>query len=64
VVVTQVQAGSIAAIKAGAVILQVDRHKVCNAVEFKRLIKKSSKDIQILLLIRNDEFQHYVVLNW
>ncbi len=61
---TQVQAGSIAAIKAGAVILQVDRHKVCNAVEFKRLIKKSSKDIQILLLIRNDEFQHYVVLNW
>jgi len=67
VVVTQVQAGSIAAmagIKAGAVILQVDRHKVCNAVEFKRLIKKSSKDIQILLLIRDDEFQHYVVLNW
>ncbi len=61
---TQVQAGSIAAIKAGAVILQVDRHKVSNAVEFKRLIKKSSKDKQILLLIHDDDFQRYVVLNW
>jgi len=46
VVVTQVQAGSNAAmagIKAGAVILQVDRHKVSNAVEFKRLIKRVAK---------------------
>jgi serine protease Do len=67
VVVTQVETGSIAAmagIKVGDVILQVDRHKVSSAVEFKRLIKRGSKDKQILLLVRDDDFQRYVVLSW
>lgn len=67
VVVTKVKSGSIAAmagIEKGTVILQVNRKKVKNAVEFKRAIKTSSANKRVLLLIRGDDYQRYIALNW
>jgi serine protease Do len=67
VVVTKVQAGSIAAmagIKPGTVILQVDRKVVKSAKEFQRAVKASSGDKRLLLLIQEGNTQRYVVLNW
>ncbi len=67
VVVTKVKPGSIAAlarIDAGTIILQVNRKPVKTADEFKRAINKASKDRRVLLLIRSEEGQRYVVLSW
>jgi len=67
VVVTQVESGSIAAlagIRTGTVIIEVDRKPVKNAAEFKRIVKQSSADKNVLLLIRNGNAQSYVVLKW
>ncbi|MGV6818177.1 MAG: DegQ family serine endoprotease [Thiotrichales bacterium] len=67
VVVTEVKPGSIAAmggIKPGLVIVEVDRQPVHNASEFRELAKKSGKDKRILLLVKDKDAQHYVVLNW
>lgn len=67
VVVTGVQPGSIAAIAGitvGTVILEVDRNKVKSADEFQRAVKTSSGDRRVLLLVRNDDAQRFVILNW
>jgi len=67
VVVNKVQPGSVAAqagIQAGFVILQVNRKKVNNAAEFKRTIKASNANKKALLLIRNDNYQRYVIIDW
>ncbi len=67
VVITEVKPGSIAALgglKPGTVIVEVDRKPVKTAAEFRRLVKESSQDKNILLLIRDNNAQSYVVLNW
>ena len=66
VVVTAVQAGSIAAmagIEPGTVIFEVNHKRVSNAAEFKRALGNSS-DKRVLLLIGKDDAQRFVVLNW
>jgi len=67
VVVSSVQPGSVAAnvgIQTGSVIVQVNQKKIHNAAEFKQAIKDSLTNKKVLLLIRNDNFQRYVVLEW
>jgi len=67
VVVTKVEQGSIAAtagIKPGTVIIQVDRKPVKSAEEFKRIVKESSHDKRVLLLISQGVMQSFVILSW
>lgn len=67
VVVTKVKPGSAAAmagIEAGNIIVQVNRKLVRSADEFRREISKASEDKRVLLLVRSENEQHYVVLNW
>jgi serine protease Do len=66
VVVTNVEPGSIAAlagIEPGTVILQVNRKPISDAVAFKRAIDQSPGS-RVLLLIRKDGVQQFLVLNW
>ena len=66
VVVTAVRSGSIAAmggIESGMVILQVNHKPVKSAAEFKRAVKKSSKEKRVLLLTRKGNIQQFIVLN-
>lgn len=66
VVITSDDAGSIAAlagIEPGAVILQVNREPVSDAAAFKRAIERSRAK-RVLLLIRKDGMQQFLVLNW
>ncbi len=66
VVVTQVQPESAAAsagIRAGDVILQVNRQPVDDAAAFERAISGVT-DKRALLLIRSGDAQRFVVLNW
>ena len=67
VVVTAVKPGSVAAlagIKPGAVILQVNQKPVNSAGEFKRIVKESSGDKRVLLLIKDGGVQRFVALKW
>ena len=67
VVVTQVRPGSIAAmagIETGAVILQVNREAVSSAEDFTRAVRKGSAQKRLLMLVRDDGMQRYVVLSW
>lgn len=67
VVVTQVEAGSVAAIagiKPGDVILQVNRKPVDSAKAFNRAVNESRREQRVLLLIASGTMQRYVVLNW
>ncbi|MFN7085510.1 MAG: DegQ family serine endoprotease [Burkholderiales bacterium] len=67
VIVTDVRPGSVAAlagIEPGVVILQVNRKAVRTAAEFQRLVKESSSDRRLLLLVRQGNAQRYVVLKW
>ncbi len=67
VVVTQVRPNSIAAmagIKAGTVILQANRKQIKNAADFKRAIKDSNSKKRLVLLIKDNDFQRFVVLKW
>ncbi len=67
VVVTEVRPGSIAAlagIEPGTVILQVDRKRVDNAREFRQAIRAAAARKQVLLLVRKDDIQRYIVLKW
>ena len=67
VVVTQVKAGSIAAmagVKTGDVVLEVDRKPVDSAAAFNRAVDDSSQDKRVLLLIASANAQRYVVLSW
>jgi serine protease Do len=66
IVVTSVETGSIAAfsgIEPGAVILQVNREPVSDAAAFKRAIEQS-RGKRVLLLIRKDGVQQFLLLNW
>ena len=67
VVVSQVAPGSVAAlagIRAGSVILEVNRNTITSPDVFNRMIQESSVNRRALLLIRSNEGQRYVVLNW
>jgi serine protease Do len=67
VVVTEVRPGSVAAvagIEPGTVILQVNRKPVNSAAEFKRAIEQSSASKRVLLLLRKDNMQRYLVMRW
>jgi serine protease Do len=66
VLITEVENGSIANmanIEIGSVILQVNLIKVENVEEFSRALNDSSKDKPVLLLIKTNHKQHYVLLN-
>ncbi|MFC6672154.1 Do family serine endopeptidase [Marinobacterium aestuariivivens] len=66
VVVTDVQQGSIASmagIEPGTLILQVDRKTVNSAAEFERAVRQRSRN-RLLLLIREQNVQRYLVLSW
>jgi len=67
VVVTQVVPGSVAetaGIQAGMVILEVNRNSVTSAEEFNSAIASASDEQRVLLLIRTNGGQRFVVLNW
>ena len=67
VIVTAVRPGSIGAqagIAPGSVILQVNRKAVTSATEFQRLLRQSSAEKRVLLLVRQGDAQRYVVLRW
>jgi serine protease Do len=67
VVVTAVKGNSIATlagIRTGTVILQVNRKAVNSAETFKQAVAKSRKDKRVLLLISNQGIPRYVVLSW
>lgn len=67
VVVTEVLAGSIAAmggIEPGTIILQVDQNPVNTAAAFARAVKHASSGKRLLLLVRKDNLQRFVALSW
>jgi serine protease Do len=67
VFINEVKTGSIADmanVKVGSVILQVNRVNIKNTNDFNRELKKSSKDKSVLLLIKTNNTQHYIVLSW
>ncbi|MCF6202761.1 MAG: Do family serine endopeptidase [Methylococcaceae bacterium] len=67
VVVTQVKPNSIAAmagIKIGTVILQANRKQMKNATDFKQAIKESGSKKSLVLLVKDNDFQRFVVLKW
>jgi len=64
-VVTQVEPGSLAqraGIKAGMLILEVNRESVANTKEFDKAVEKAGKDRSILLLITDGRYARYVIL--
>jgi serine protease Do len=66
VVVTQVTPGSVAAlagVQPGTLIQEVNRKKINNVDEFKQAIRKSENKKSILLLVRDEKYSRYVVLN-
>ncbi|RMF94925.1 MAG: DegQ family serine endoprotease [Gammaproteobacteria bacterium] len=67
VVVTAVEPGSIAAlagIRPGTVILEVNREPVKTAADFKRAVAAAAGERRLLLLVRQDGMQRYLVLSW
>ena len=67
VLITEVKTGSVADmanIKVGSVILQVNRINVKNTDDFARAFKKTRKSKSVLLLLKTDNRQHYIVLSW
>jgi len=65
VVVTEIEAGSQAdekGIRRGALIREVDRERVGNVREFKDAVRKAQGRGKILLLVRDDGVDRYVVL--
>ena len=68
VIVTQVKPNSIAArvgISAGAIVLQVNHKPVNTSVKFNTELNKArKKDKRVLLLLRFDNEQRYVLLKW
>ncbi|MBK1645661.1 serine protease [Thiocapsa imhoffii] len=67
VLVTEVQSGSMAAaagIEAGSLILQVNRSAVGSVGEFQQAVAAARAAGGLLLLVRKDDVQRYVVLNW
>jgi serine protease Do len=67
VVVTEVQPGSVAAlagITPGTLILQVNRQPVGDAAAFRRAVELAASERRVLLLVRKDGGQRFVVLSW
>lgn len=67
VLVTEVKPDSIAAtagIETGTLILQVNRQRVSDVGEFQRAIAAGRDGGRVLLLLRKDDMQRYVVLSW
>jgi serine protease Do len=67
IVVTEVKRGSVAAmagIRAGTVILKVNRIEVNTGEEFMRAVEKSRKNKRVLLLLSDRGMSRYVVLSW
>ncbi len=67
VVVAHVKPNSIAAmagIKTGTVILQANQKKLKTAADFKQAIKDSASNKSLVLLIKDNDFQRFVVLKW
>jgi serine protease Do len=65
VVVTDVEAGSQAeekGIRRGALIREVDRERISNVREFKDAVRKAQGRGKVLLLVRDDGVDRYVVL--
>ncbi|MEJ2611868.1 MAG: DegQ family serine endoprotease [Candidatus Thiodiazotropha sp.] len=67
VVVTEVAAGSIAAmagIQPGVVIMEVNRKPVNNAQQFKELIDQAAGNRRVLLLVSKNNVAQFVALRW
>jgi serine protease Do len=67
VLVTEVKPGSIAAtagIEPGTLILQVNRQWVKSVADFQQAVTAGSEAGRVLLLLRKDEMQRFVVLSW
>jgi serine protease Do len=67
VLVTEVKPGSIAAaagIEPGTLILQVNRERVKSVADFQQAVKAGRESGRVLLLVRKDEMQRFVVLSW
>ncbi|MDT8387364.1 MAG: DegQ family serine endoprotease [Thiogranum sp.] len=67
VAVTKVEPGSNAAragIEPGNIILQVNRKPVNSAEEFRSTMEQTRKAGRALLLLRTEDVQRYVVLDW
>ncbi len=67
VIVTQVKPNSIAAnagIRPGTVILQANRKQIKNVADFKQAIKNSQESKKLVLLIKDNRAQHFIVLQW
>jgi serine protease Do len=67
VVVTHVKPNSIAemaGIKAGTIIIQANRKQIKSASDFKQAIKDSASKKNLVLLVKDNDFQRFVVLKW
>ena len=67
VLVTEVKPGSIAAvagIEPGTLILQVNREWVKSVADFQQAVKAGRETGRVLLLVRKDDMQRFVVLSW
>jgi serine protease Do len=67
VLVTEVKPGSIAAvagIEPGTLILQVNREWVKSVADFQQAVRAGRETGRVLLLVRKDEMQRFVVLSW
>lgn len=53
-----------AGIAAGMLIVSVNRKDVSNVEEFNKALEKSAESKKVLLLVRNDRYAQYVVLNF
>lgn len=67
VLITQVSPGSVAAtagLQPGVVILQVNRRPVADVQAFSRALQESADENRVLLLVRTNAGQRFIVLNW
>jgi len=67
VIISQVKTGSVAAmagIRPGMVILQANRKTIKSVADFKHELTRSQDSKQLVLLIKEGDFQQFVVLNW
>ncbi len=65
VVVTEVEPGSEAyekGIRRGALIREVDREPISSVREFKDAVRKAQSRGKVLLLVRDEDVDRYVVL--
>ncbi len=55
---------TLAGIRTGEVILQVDRRRTDSVSAFQRVLRKASADKRVLLLLRSGQTQRYGALAW